>query len=146
MFLNCTNVRISIIVFFDPRKIQYITSSMLFSQRMFKHYFGTKHEVYVSQSCCTHKATYPGVRLLTFTLHYRCDVSNREEVMTVAKQVREDVGDVTILINNAGIMPCQPFLEHSEREIRRLFDINVLAHFWVRHNHSVGNTDASTSL
>jgi short chain dehydrogenase len=62
---------------------------------------------------------------------FRCDVSKKDEVSAVAKKVQEAVGDVSILINNAGIMPCQPFLDHSEVEIRRIFDINVLAHFWV---------------
>nr|XP_012217368.1 PREDICTED: short-chain dehydrogenase/reductase family 16C member 6-like [Linepithema humile] len=35
---------------------------------------------------------------------YRCDVTNREEVFKVAEKVRTEVGDVTILINNAGTL------------------------------------------
>lgn len=61
---------------------------------------------------------------------YKCDVSNREEVFKVAEKVREEVGNVTILINNAGIMPCRAFLDHTPEEIKRIFDINVLAHCW----------------
>ncbi|XP_033357158.1 short-chain dehydrogenase/reductase family 16C member 6 isoform X1 [Bombus vosnesenskii] len=62
---------------------------------------------------------------------YKCDVSNREEVLKVAKKVKEEVGDVTILINNAGIMPCLTLMNHTPEQIKRIFDINVLAHFWI---------------
>ncbi|XP_015175474.1 PREDICTED: short-chain dehydrogenase/reductase family 16C member 6-like isoform X2 [Polistes dominula] len=62
---------------------------------------------------------------------YTCDVSKREEVLKVAEKVKEEVGNVTILINNAGIMPCHSFLNNTPEEIRNVFDVNVLAHFWV---------------
>lgn len=62
---------------------------------------------------------------------YTCDVSSREEVLRVAKQVQAEVGDVSVVVNNAGIMPCRPFLQHQAQEIRTIFDINVFAHFWV---------------
>ncbi|XP_055705032.1 short-chain dehydrogenase/reductase family 16C member 6-like [Phlebotomus papatasi] len=77
-----------------------------------------------------------------------CDVSKREEIIEVAKKVKAEVGTVTILVNNAGIMPCHPFLQHTDAEIRKIFDINILAHFWMmqaflpdmiakRHGHIV---------
>ncbi|XP_032678940.1 17-beta-hydroxysteroid dehydrogenase 13-like [Odontomachus brunneus] len=62
---------------------------------------------------------------------YKCDVSKREEVFEVAGKIKREVGDVTILINNAGIMPCHVFLDHTTEEIKRVFDVNVLAHFWM---------------
>ncbi|XP_058795555.1 short-chain dehydrogenase/reductase family 16C member 6 [Phymastichus coffea] len=62
---------------------------------------------------------------------YKCDVSNRDEVMRVADKVKKEVGTVTILLNNAGIMPCRPFLEYTPQEIQKMFDINVMAHFWM---------------
>uniref|UniRef100_A0A182SWY7 Uncharacterized protein n=1 Tax=Anopheles maculatus TaxID=74869 RepID=A0A182SWY7_9DIPT len=34
------------------------------------------------------------------------------------------------MINNAGIMPTHSLLQQTENEIRKTFDINVLAHFW----------------
>lgn len=79
---------------------------------------------------------------------YRCDVTNREEVLAVAKKIVQEVGPVTVLVNNAGIMPTKPFLEHSPEELRRIFDINMLGHFWLlqallpsmmerRHGHVV---------
>lgn len=58
-------------------------------------------------------------------------MSNREEVFKVAEKVKEEVGDVTILINNAGIMPCHSFLDYTPEEVKRTFDINVLGNCWV---------------
>ncbi|XP_071561649.1 epidermal retinol dehydrogenase 2-like [Temnothorax nylanderi] len=62
---------------------------------------------------------------------YRCDVTKREEIFALAKKVKEEVGDVTILVNNAGIMPCRAFLDYTADEIEQIFNINVLAHFWM---------------
>ena len=58
-------------------------------------------------------------------------MSDRDAVLSLASKVKEEVGDVTILVNNAGIMTCQPLLRHNPQEIRKTYDINVLAHFWV---------------
>jgi len=62
---------------------------------------------------------------------YVCDVSSRQKVFEVVEQVKKEVGDVSIIVNNAGIMPTHPMLEHTEKEIERIFGINVLAHFWI---------------
>ncbi|XP_011640986.1 short-chain dehydrogenase/reductase family 16C member 6 isoform X3 [Pogonomyrmex barbatus] len=68
---------------------------------------------------------------VTAAYAYQCDVSKRENVLNVAERVKKEVGDVTVLVNNAGIMPCHTFLDHTSDEITRIFDINVLAHFWM---------------
>lgn len=61
---------------------------------------------------------------------YRCDVTDREEVFRVAKKVKEEVGDVTILINNAGIIFTKPLLNQSSDEIERVINVNMIAHYW----------------
>lgn len=61
---------------------------------------------------------------------YKCDVASREDVFKTAERVKQEIGHVTILVNNAGIMPCHAFLDYKPEEVKRLFDINVLAHFW----------------
>ncbi|KAJ3641701.1 hypothetical protein Zmor_028183 [Zophobas morio] len=61
---------------------------------------------------------------------YHCDVTKREQVFEVAKKVRQEVGRVTILVNNAGIMPAKTLLDHTQEEIERIFALNVLAHHW----------------
>lgn len=58
-------------------------------------------------------------------------MTNREKVLEAGNKVLTEVGDVTILINNAGIMPQHPLLKHTEKEIRSIFEINVVAHFWI---------------
>lgn len=71
------------------------------------------------------------VLICGFLVWARCDVSNRNSVLETAAKVREEVGDVTVLVNNAGIMPSHTLPGHKPEEIRKIFDINVLAHFWV---------------
>jgi len=61
---------------------------------------------------------------------FRCDVSQKSEISRTAERIRKELGDPTILINNAGILNAKPILELSEEEIRRTFDVNTLAHFW----------------
>lgn len=58
-------------------------------------------------------------------------MTNREKVLETANKVFSEVGTVSILVNNAGIMPQHDMLKHSEKEIRMIFEINVLAHFWM---------------
>lgn len=69
-------------------------------------------------------------------MFFRCDVSTLENVKDLGEKVKSEVGNVTILVNNAGIMPCKPLEAHDEATIRKMFDINVFAHFWVsKHRH-----------
>ena len=63
---------------------------------------------------------------------YTCDVSKSEDIHSVAQKVREDVGEVDVLINNAGILYGGALLDMEEKHIRRTFEVNTLAHFWVR--------------
>lgn len=43
----------------------------------------------------------------------------------------KEVGEVSILVNNAGIMPQHEVLKHSEGEIRKIYEINTIAHYWM---------------
>jgi all-trans-retinol dehydrogenase (NAD+) len=61
---------------------------------------------------------------------YFCDVSDRDMVHTKAAKVREEVGRVDILINNAGIVAGRPFLECTDEQLTRTMAVNILAHFW----------------
>ena len=58
-------------------------------------------------------------------------MSKREEVLKIAERVTNEVGHVTILINNAGIMPCRPLLSQKPDHINQVFNVNVLSNFWV---------------
>jgi len=63
---------------------------------------------------------------------FHCDVSQQKDVELKAKQVKNVVPHIDIIINNAGIMPCHPFLSHSIQEIDRCIDINVKGCIWVK--------------
>ncbi|CAB3367356.1 short-chain dehydrogenase/reductase family 16C member 6-like isoform X2 [Cloeon dipterum] len=61
---------------------------------------------------------------------YKCDISNNDDVYATAKKVRQEVGKVTILVNNAGIVSGKTLLETPDAMIKKTFDVNILAHFW----------------
>ncbi|XP_055928960.1 short-chain dehydrogenase/reductase family 16C member 6-like isoform X1 [Argiope bruennichi] len=62
---------------------------------------------------------------------YEVDVTSSEAVYEVAAKVKKDAGIVTIVVNNAGIVAGKSILDLEEKSIRKVFDVNVLAHFWV---------------
>ncbi|XP_036452268.1 epidermal retinol dehydrogenase 2 [Colossoma macropomum] len=62
---------------------------------------------------------------------YTCDCSKREEVYKVADQVKREVGDVTILVNNAGIVTGKKFLQSPDALLQKTMEVNSMAHFWM---------------
>ncbi|XP_077990489.1 epidermal retinol dehydrogenase 2-like [Glandiceps talaboti] len=61
---------------------------------------------------------------------YVCDVTKKEEVYRIAEQVTKDVGHVTILVNNAGVVAGKKLLECSDESIERTMNVNTMAIFW----------------
>ncbi|RUS91613.1 hypothetical protein EGW08_000586 [Elysia chlorotica] len=59
-----------------------------------------------------------------------CDVSDRKQVKQVADQVRRQVGDVSILVNNAGVVFGKKLLELTDEEIERTMGVNLMAQIW----------------
>lgn len=62
---------------------------------------------------------------------YTCDVANRQAIYAVAERVKNEVGTVTILVNNAGIVSGNYFLDLPEEKIKKTMEVNTMAHFWV---------------
>lgn len=62
---------------------------------------------------------------------YTCDVSKRENVYTTAERVRKEVGEVSVLVNNAGVVSGHHLLECPDELIERTMMVNCHAHFWV---------------
>ena len=56
---------------------------------------------------------------------FACDVADTASVRAMVAAVCERFGTIDILVNNAGIFDMQPFLEITEAEYDRIFDINV---------------------
>ncbi|NXC11323.1 RDHE2 dehydrogenase, partial [Orthonyx spaldingii] len=61
---------------------------------------------------------------------YICDCSKRQDVYRVADQVKKEVGDVSILINNAGIVIGKRFLDSPDPLVEKTMEVNAMAHFW----------------
>ncbi|XP_061784321.1 epidermal retinol dehydrogenase 2-like [Nerophis lumbriciformis] len=62
--------------------------------------------------------------------HYLCDCSDKNEVYRVADQVKREVGDVSILVNNAGIVTGKKFIDSPDSLIEKTMEVNTMAHFW----------------
>ena len=62
---------------------------------------------------------------------YHCDLRSREEMRAVCECVRRDVGDVTILVNNAGIQSFKSFMECKEDEFMGIMRVNLFASYWL---------------
>jgi NAD(P)-dependent dehydrogenase (short-subunit alcohol dehydrogenase family) len=56
---------------------------------------------------------------------YELDVTSRPSVAAFLDSVEADLGPLDVMVNNAGIMPVGPFLEASDADAVRQFDINV---------------------
>jgi len=63
--------------------------------------------------------------------YYKCDVSKWEEVEAVSKKVIEEIGQPTVLVNNAGVAQGKLILDLSPEDIQQTFGVNTLAHFWI---------------
>ena len=63
---------------------------------------------------------------------YVFDCSDRDAVYEAANKIKNDVGDVDILINNAGIVTGKKFMDTPDNLALKTFEVNSIAHFWVR--------------
>lgn len=62
---------------------------------------------------------------------YVVDISNRAEVYEAARKVKEDVGNVDILINNAGVVACKTLWDLPDKVIESTYAVNIMSHYWV---------------
>jgi len=61
---------------------------------------------------------------------YQVDLTKKEDIYRVAAATKRDVGQINILVNNAGVVTGKNLLECTDEQILRTFDVNTLAHFW----------------
>lgn len=59
-----------------------------------------------------------------------CDISDREAVYGLAKQIEKDLGTVSILVNNAGIVRARALLDLDDSTIEKTLNINLTSMFW----------------
>lgn len=55
----------------------------------------------------------------------KCDVTDSKSVETTMKKLLDELGRIDILVNNAGIYPFKPFVEMTEQDWDRVFDVNL---------------------
>lgn len=87
------------------------------------------------------------------TVHfYKANVTSVQDIKEVAARIRVEVGDPTILVNNAGIALGRSILDETPEQVQKLIDINLTSHFtlireflpsMVQHNHGHVLTMAS---
>ncbi len=65
------------------------------------------------------------------TLCVRCDVTQDKDRKTLVEETLRRWGRIDILVNNAGIGMYGPIEETSEEDLRRLFEVNVFAVFFL---------------
>jgi all-trans-retinol dehydrogenase (NAD+) len=61
---------------------------------------------------------------------YVVDCSNKHQVYETAEKIKEDIGNVSILINNAGIFFGKLITELQDDEIERTLNVNYISHYW----------------
>lgn len=87
---------------------------------------------------------------------YKVDVTNRQQVYEIAQRVNSEIGEVTMLVNNAGIVSGKKIFdpENSDAYMEKTVQVNTIAHFWtvkaflpnmVAKNHGYFITIASSA-
>ena len=61
---------------------------------------------------------------------YTCDVSQYSQVKDSIEDIQRSIGDISILVNNAGIVNTQSLLDISAEQYKRTVSVNLLAHAW----------------
>uniref|UniRef100_A0A0K0DV25 Short-chain dehydrogenase/reductase 3 n=1 Tax=Strongyloides stercoralis TaxID=6248 RepID=A0A0K0DV25_STRER len=61
---------------------------------------------------------------------YVVDVTNKNQIYETADKVKESIGSVDILINNAGIANAKLFLNTPDEDLQKIVNINLMSHFY----------------
>ncbi|KAF8542831.1 hypothetical protein BDD12DRAFT_875768 [Trichophaea hybrida] len=60
---------------------------------------------------------------------YRCDVGDVAQVEEVKRRVEEELGTVTVVINNAAVVHGKPLLQLTAEDVETSFRTNIMAHY-----------------
>ncbi|KDE06257.1 hypothetical protein MVLG_03416 [Microbotryum lychnidis-dioicae p1A1 Lamole] len=61
---------------------------------------------------------------------YHCDLGSPEEIKKVCETVLKQVGQPSVLINNAGVVRSASILNSTTRDVDLTYDINVKSHYY----------------
>ncbi len=90
------------------------TTAQLLADRGFHVFAGARKEVDIRDLSRHRNIT--GIRL---------DVTSADEIAAAASLVDSNTAELYGIVNNAGIINCAPLIEVDEREVKRMFDVNV---------------------
>lgn len=62
---------------------------------------------------------------------YHVDVTRSNDVYACAERVRCDLGQITILVTNAGYVSGRSLLAESDADIERTFGVNSISPIWL---------------
>ncbi|KAJ2454098.1 hypothetical protein GGF42_003682 [Coemansia sp. RSA 2424] len=61
--------------------------------------------------------------------YYSCDITNLDMVKATADRIRDELGDATMLVNNAGIVVGKLLLDMTDAEVDKVINVNLTSHF-----------------
>ncbi|CAF1592757.1 unnamed protein product, partial [Didymodactylos carnosus] len=59
----------------------------------------------------------------------KVDITNPDEIRRAAEKIRHDIGNVSIVVNNAGVVACKNVLDVDVEDIRKTFAVNIQSHY-----------------
>ncbi|XP_037722459.1 estradiol 17-beta-dehydrogenase 11 [Drosophila subpulchrella] len=63
---------------------------------------------------------------------YKANVTKLGELVDLNNKVVDDLGPVTVLINNAGVMLHRNILNPDPADVQLMIDVNLTSHFWTK--------------
>lgn len=70
--------------------------------------------------------------------YFKVDVSSIDQIKETSRKIKQEIGVIDVLINNAGIVVGKYFHEHSSTDIAKTMEINALAPMYVTQEFLTG--------
>ncbi|KAJ2898520.1 hypothetical protein IWW38_001360 [Coemansia aciculifera] len=61
--------------------------------------------------------------------YYNCDITKLDVVKATADQIRNELGDATMLVNNAGVVVGKLLLDMTDAEVDKVINVNLTSHY-----------------
>ncbi|KAE8214677.1 hypothetical protein CF327_g1951 [Tilletia walkeri] len=62
--------------------------------------------------------------------YFRCDVSDPEQVRSTADRIEREIGTVSMLVNNAGVLNGKLLIDLEDQDIQRIVGVNLMSHLY----------------